>query len=83
MNSFEPFEEYTHDAEQDQQGDGNLPSYDDLSAQHSPNSRCVQHWQWAATSHVSLNMYSGLVGGEDGSRKGDLFTRSTKTLPLP
>ena len=43
MNSFDSFETYIQGAEQDQQGDGDLPTYDDLSAQHSgPNSRCVQ-----------------------------------------
>lgn len=42
VNSYDSFETYTQGAEQDQQGDGDLPTYDDLAAQHSPNSRCVQ-----------------------------------------
>lgn len=44
VNAFKSFETYTQGAEQDLQGDGDLPTYDDLAAQHSPNSRCVQQW---------------------------------------
>ncbi|KAF9238822.1 hypothetical protein BU15DRAFT_88258 [Melanogaster broomeanus] len=45
-NSSEPFETYIHGAEQDEQGDGDLPTYDDLASQHSPNSRFGRWRGW-------------------------------------
>ncbi|KAF9226775.1 hypothetical protein BS17DRAFT_776114 [Gyrodon lividus] len=46
INSLESFENYTQGAEQDDQGDGDLPTYDDLAAQSSPNSRFGRWRGW-------------------------------------
>ncbi|KAF8138761.1 hypothetical protein EV363DRAFT_544737 [Boletus edulis] len=62
MNSYESPEAYTQGAEQDHQGDGDLPTYDDLSAQHSPNSRFGRWRGWIEKR--AAERYADLPPGE-------------------
>jgi hypothetical protein len=39
--TVESFETYTQGAERDEQGTGDLPTYNDIAAQSGPNSRCA------------------------------------------
>ena len=65
INSFESFETYVQGAEQDQEGDGDLPTYDDLAAQHSPNSRCVQQQTPVASPQSSIYVQIWPMEGMD------------------
>ncbi|KAH7887449.1 hypothetical protein F5I97DRAFT_828436 [Phlebopus sp. FC_14] len=46
FESVESFVTYTQGVEQDEQGSGDLPTYDDLAAQNSPNSRFGRWKGW-------------------------------------
>ncbi|KIJ69866.1 hypothetical protein HYDPIDRAFT_77816 [Hydnomerulius pinastri MD-312] len=66
-NSFESFDTYTQQAEQDEQGDGDLPSYDDLAAQSSPNSRFGRWRGWIEKR--SAERYADLTVEERDHRR--------------
>lgn len=46
VESFESFETYTQGAERDEQGTGDLPTYNDVTAQSGPNSRFGRWRGW-------------------------------------
>ncbi|KAG8218907.1 hypothetical protein J3R82DRAFT_4588 [Butyriboletus roseoflavus] len=65
--SFESFETYIQGAEQDQQGDGDLPTYDDLAAQHSANSRFGRWRGWIEKR--AAERYAGISPEEMARRR--------------
>ncbi|KAG9317715.1 hypothetical protein JVU11DRAFT_1929 [Chiua virens] len=68
MNSYESFKAYTQGAEQDVHGDGDLPTYDDLAAQHSsPNSRFGRWRGWIEKR--AAERYTGLSEEELARRR--------------
>ncbi|KAF8558714.1 hypothetical protein OG21DRAFT_1481048 [Imleria badia] len=77
--SSDLFEEYIHGAEQDQQGDGDLPAYDDLASQHSPNSRFGRWRGWIEKR--AAERYADLTPTELARRRGRGWGGNQGQLP--
>lgn len=65
-DTLDNFETYTQGAEQDEEGSGDLPTYNDVAAHSSPNSRCAQTGKHIDHSNLTQRLMAALVAGEAG-----------------
>ncbi|KAI9574412.1 hypothetical protein HD554DRAFT_2010541 [Boletus coccyginus] len=81
VNSFDSYETYVQGAEQDQQGDGDLPTYDDLAAQHSPNSRFGRWRGWIEKR--AAERYADVTPAELARRRARGWGDNQEQPPVP